>query len=235
MKLSWKVDKRARRICWGDLDETPLRFLGHSNLRRALDLGSGSGAFGRIVTKGRTELSIIDIDRKSLMLAASLKDVNPVEGNILFLPFKDSSFDLVTARAILHHVPDSLPQAIGEIKRVLETGGILIAQEPLAENPIANLVRRIARTELHDPNERPLSYSELLQAITQSLKKKKVRFHFLFSYLLPHVLSRLDGGPLSLWAASFLSRLDVSLLKNLPKLRKRAAYLTIMAQRLPKP
>jgi SAM-dependent methyltransferase len=42
------------------------------------------------------------------------------------IPYKDDTFDAVTANHMLYHVPDR-PQAIAEIKRVLKPGGRLIA------------------------------------------------------------------------------------------------------------
>ncbi len=42
------------------------------------------------------------------------------------IPFKDETFDTVIANHMLYHVPDR-PKAIGEIKRVLKTGGHFFA------------------------------------------------------------------------------------------------------------
>ncbi|MCC7187960.1 MAG: class I SAM-dependent methyltransferase [Anaerolineales bacterium] len=60
------------------------------------------------------------------------------------IPFADETFDAVIANHMLYHVPDR-PKAIGEIKRVLRTGGHLFAtttgQNHL--NEIVNWIRQV--------------------------------------------------------------------------------------------
>ena len=54
------------------------------------------------------------------------------QGDILHLPYKDQSLDLIIANHVLEHIRN-LPKALQEIKRVLKPGALLIAQVPWAQ------------------------------------------------------------------------------------------------------
>ena len=49
-------------------------------------------------------------------------------GDVLRLPYKDEDLDAVFAFGVLHHVPD-WQAALGEIARVLKTGGTYFLEE----------------------------------------------------------------------------------------------------------
>jgi SAM-dependent methyltransferase len=69
------------------------------------------------------------MDFSSGMLEVAKAKTDAVEwlqGNAMQLPFADSSFDVVTARHMLYHVPD-MNKAILESKRVLKPGGRFMA------------------------------------------------------------------------------------------------------------
>jgi SAM-dependent methyltransferase len=74
------------------------------------------------------------------------------------LEFPDRHFDVVFGSGILHHL--DLGLALSEVRRVLKPDGLMIFFEPLDNNPIGRIVRRLtprARTE----DERPLRHAEL--------------------------------------------------------------------------
>ena len=74
------------------------------------------------------------------------------------LRFKDCEFDLVIGCGILHHLDIDI--ALGEIHRVLKPYGRVLLQEPLLDNPLLKLFRRLtpyARTK----DERPLSGDDI--------------------------------------------------------------------------
>ncbi|WKZ46632.1 MAG: methyltransferase domain-containing protein [Anaerolineales bacterium] len=67
------------------------------------------------------------------------------------IPFAGETFDAVIANHMLYHVPDR-PKAIGEIKRVLKSGGYLFATT-VGDNhlkEISDWFRRIHKSELWD-------------------------------------------------------------------------------------
>ncbi len=71
------------------------------------------------------------INRANQATDSSNASVRIVRGDITNLPeFDDGSFDLVTALAVLEHIPDP-SRAISEAARILKLGGILVATSPV--------------------------------------------------------------------------------------------------------
>lgn len=101
-----------------------------------LDAGSGTG----IITKGfykagfRPQKTIaFDLSRKSLEVSREQfkkdkktdeKNIAPVQGNILQLPFADDTFELVLSCGVLEYV--SLEEGLAEIARVMKPGAKLV-------------------------------------------------------------------------------------------------------------
>jgi ubiquinone/menaquinone biosynthesis C-methylase UbiE len=94
-----------------------------------LDIGTASGAFPiRLRHQGHTG-RLVGLDFSSGMInkaKAKGQDVEFIYGNATELPFADHSFDLVTARHMLYHVPD-IKKALLEAKRVLKPNGRFLA------------------------------------------------------------------------------------------------------------
>ena len=79
----------------------------------------------------RREVVGLDVDRTALEKARAL-GIEPVEADVEEpLPFPDESFDAVVAGELLEHLrfPDSL---VGEARRVLRPGGVLVGSVPNA-------------------------------------------------------------------------------------------------------
>ena len=98
--------------------------------KRVLDLGCRSGALTRHFLEGN-EVVGLDVDRSALAKAEAL-GIEPVQANVEDpLPFEDGSFDAVVAGELLEHLqfPDAL---VGEIRRVLRPGGVIVGSVPNA-------------------------------------------------------------------------------------------------------
>jgi demethylmenaquinone methyltransferase / 2-methoxy-6-polyprenyl-1,4-benzoquinol methylase len=102
---------------------------------RALDLASGTGDIAFAVAARGAKTIGLDITHRMLQLArlrsagASARqavDIPWINGDMIALPFKSASFDLVTTGYGLRNVPD-LTAAIDEIARVLRPGGRLLS------------------------------------------------------------------------------------------------------------
>jgi len=103
---------------------------------RVLDAGCGTG----LVTLGFYDAGFkpgktvaLDLSGASLKLAmeqfqkekkVDSKNVVPVQGNVLHLPFEDGSFDLVFSCGVLEYVP--LDDGLREMSRVLKPNGRLV-------------------------------------------------------------------------------------------------------------
>ena len=101
-----------------------------------LDAGSGTG----IVTLGFHEAGFrprktiaFDLSINSLKIAreqfekeknADAENIDPIQGNVLALPFDDDTFDLILTCGVLEYV--SLDDGLKELGRVLKTGGKLV-------------------------------------------------------------------------------------------------------------
>ena len=182
--LQYKFDKQTFRIVGGELWDAPLLLI-PKGLSNILDLGGGSGNFGRQLKT--TNNTVFNLDMTTERFARDF-EVRHIVGDMLSLPFKNNYFNVVLARAILHHTP-KLDKALTEVQRVLKPGGFLLIEEPGAFNPVALVVRKTISTTKHDPDEEPFNSKVLLKRTSQRFKILKVEYHNLFSYIFPFAVS----------------------------------------------
>jgi len=117
----------------GQLD----RFRAPGPIRRALDVGCGTGDLARLVARRYPDSRVVGADFTAPMLAnARRRGLRAAEGprvaltraTALRLPFADGSFDLVTNAFVARNLSD-LPRALAEMRRVLRPGGVLLTLE----------------------------------------------------------------------------------------------------------
>lgn len=97
------------------------------NRRRILDAGCGSAHFASIYVPqavtgewvGTDLSSAIDIAQQRL---GERPGTHFVQANLLELPYKDASFDMVFCRGVMHHTPSTY-RAFKSLSRVVEPGG----------------------------------------------------------------------------------------------------------------
>ena len=99
-----------------------------------LDIGCGTGAFLRrlAATGHRGVLVGVDTSRAAVDAVRGVPGVTGHLASATALPFADASFDAVTARHMLYHVPDPVA-AIAEARRVLRPGGRFAAVVNVAD------------------------------------------------------------------------------------------------------
>ena len=180
--LQYKLDNESLQILGDELWRKPLELQLPAD-SYIIDLGGNIGKFALQLKNETNTIVSLDIDR-SIMTGGDgqvLSGIEAIQGNILYLPFKDNSFDVVLARAILHHVPDNLDLAFKEIHRILKPGGQILIEEPGGLNPIAYIIRKAFPTMSHEPGERPFKPSVLEHKVKEYFVTTELKYNWLTS------------------------------------------------------
>ena len=226
MEVEWKVERDVNKRAWRNIRAMTGKvsaMISEANV--IVDLGGGAGWFGTHLAKKHPLAEVVSVD---IAPRPGKPKVTHLKASALDIPVADGKADIVGANAILHHVPDSLDLCIAEVARVLRPGGLFLTQEPLADNPPAELARSWVTTDIHEEGERPLPFETMRSIISRHMKIVKVEYYFLTSYLMSHIAARF--GSLK-GLALFMVKFDEKALKKLPKLRKYAAYVSIVARK----
>ncbi|MEA2435617.1 MAG: hypothetical protein QOF65_173 [Thermoleophilaceae bacterium] len=131
----------AVRDFWWNLDhlEVFARRIGLGSARTVLDVGSGVGHWGRLLSHVLPQdATLVGIDPEPRWVEeATARAADAGLGERFSyrtaaaedLPFDDESFDLVTCQTVLMHVSDP-GRAVAEMVRVTKRGGLVVAAEP---------------------------------------------------------------------------------------------------------
>jgi ubiquinone/menaquinone biosynthesis C-methylase UbiE len=134
--------------------------------KRVLEIGCGEGETALMLLRGGATVFGIDIGEKYVNTAKGrVVEEGPFAQSCELrvmdahkLEFPDNSFDLVVGRGVLHHL--DLERALAEIQRVLVPGGHACFIEPLANNPLLKLFRKLT-PKARTIDERPLDGNDL--------------------------------------------------------------------------
>ena len=101
-------------------------------VRLGLDAGCGTGYLSMVLQKERGwPMVALDLSAQGLAYARKTGAGQPVQGDIVALPFRDESFDMVASMDALSHMPRGEEgPAIAELARVLRPGGLLALRVP---------------------------------------------------------------------------------------------------------
>jgi SAM-dependent methyltransferase len=123
---------------------------------RALDIGAGRGIASYALARDGFEVTASEPDPSAIVGSAAIRKlaqntglaINVVEDVSERLPFTDASFDVVFARAVLHHMTN-IEEACREIYRVLKPGGIAIAAREHVISRDSDLQKFLDQHPLH--------------------------------------------------------------------------------------
>jgi len=137
--------------------------IGDMNKKRILDVGCGFGRESILLAKNGALVTGIDISHKSIQVAKKLALDEGID-NIDFKVLKvedltyENEFDVVFCRGSLHHFYD-VESVVKTLYKALKKDGLMIAQEPKTENPIAIIGRKFFNPST--PTEHPFQTGEL--------------------------------------------------------------------------
>lgn len=145
--LSLGIDQTWRHATVGELGQT--------EIRRVLDLATGTGDLALLIATKHPQAEIhgldpsakmLDVARKKARSRGVLRRVHFELGIAEKLPYPDRHFDAVSIAFGIRNVPDR-PRALAEMARVTRAGGRIAILE-LSE-PRAGLLGPIARFHVH--------------------------------------------------------------------------------------
>lgn len=105
-----------------------------------LDLGCGPGLSSYLLSETGFIVTGVDISQKFLDVSKARESdrLRLVQGDVCSLDFPDSSFDIVTSHELIEHITD-VEKALGEMQRVLKSGGKIIILAPNLFSPLSAL------------------------------------------------------------------------------------------------
>jgi SAM-dependent methyltransferase len=123
---------RARQQLWKNVEGENAtlalwRVLSKLHPRKVLEVGGGQGELAeRMQMELGADVTFLDQSERMVDLARARGIADVHVADVQALPFADASFDTVVAAWMLYHV-ENLDQGLGELARVLEPGGRLVA------------------------------------------------------------------------------------------------------------
>jgi ubiquinone/menaquinone biosynthesis C-methylase UbiE len=123
--LAVRRDSQLRFREGPDAFDTAFEAVAEAAPRRVLEVGCGMGNFSeRIARETSAAVVATDISPRMVELARE-RGLDARIADVHALPFEEAEFDCAVANAMLYHV--DVDRALGELARVLEPGGRLVA------------------------------------------------------------------------------------------------------------
>ena len=199
---------------------------------KVLEYGCGPHSYAFYMARHGATVQGIDISDEAIEQMRERSKHRPFPERVSFqrmnaemLEFRDDEFDLVTGRAILHHL--DLRASFKEIARTLKPTGRAVFVEPLGHNPVINYFRN--RTpELRTEDEHPLLMKDLEMA-----KEYFGRVDVYYYHLAGLAATPFAGTKIFDPVLKTLDAVDQVIFKSLPFVRKHA-WAVVLAFSEPK-
>lgn len=100
-----------------------------------MEVGAGSGRDSVTLARLGAEVTVLDYSEKSLEIIQrqkqehNLDNLHLVQGDALYAPFADNTFDMVFHQGLLEHFRDPYPLLV-ENRRILKAGGYCLCDVP---------------------------------------------------------------------------------------------------------
>ena len=105
-----------------------------------VDVGGGTGRVARLLAAPGRPVVVVDVSPGMLRRTCGQADIWPVMADAAHLPFESGAAVRCLIVDALHHIP-SQQASIDELCRVLQTGGILVVDEPDLRSFVVKLIR----------------------------------------------------------------------------------------------
>lgn len=203
---------------------------GAKNKNMVLDNGCGTGFI--LKELGGSE-GIIGLDLSAKMLAkAYLINNRVVQGNSCHLPVADNLFDLIFARALIHHLPNP-EEGLKEMARVLKPQGQVVLADT-NNSILSNLPRHIAyRSRNFSDHHINLKHQDYLIWIEKYFHIKQVRFfgYFAYPFGFPDMMGKFRHIRYPVKLVHFLIQID-KLISHVPVVKKQSWGIIVSASKL---
>lgn len=142
------------------------------------------------------------------------------------LEFADETFDLVYGGAIFHHLDCRI--AFSEVKRVLKPGGTFILTEPLAMNPVGQIIRSLT-PEARTMDEKPFDRVEidLLRSLFSLERYEAYELLIVPAAIFSGLIMKSPVNGLT----TFFDGLDIALFRSLPWIKNWARNALFVCRR----
>ena len=146
--------------------------------KRLLDIGCGSGALARALSRHGAEVTGIDVSEAAVAAARQAVPSARFEtGAAERLPFGHGTFDGAVFLNSLHHVPASaMTDALAEAARVTCEGGFVVVIEPLASGSFFEAFRLIEdETEVRERAQAAIQAPSIMTVLDPTASDTFVR------------------------------------------------------------
>lgn len=195
-----------------------------------LEVGCGSGWLSIRLAKAGAKVYGIDISGELVKTAIAEAETQGCSENTFFakmavedLSFEDTYFDLVIGSAILHHT--EIGSSVTNIERVLKQNGRAVFVEPMNENPVLKMWRRLTPWR-RSPTEKALLKVDL-EFIRTVFHRAAYHYFGFTSMATAGLLMLLPNNSILISINRMLERIDAKIAQSFPYLGRYYAVVVL--------